>query len=97
MLATGSKDGCLFLWDIDPDTYKLTLNKCYEDHSCGVCYVSWSPDDRYIIVCGPEESNELWIWDVEVIIIILMAFWVQVIYMSLGILLLSNNIIFLSN
>lgn len=64
-LATGSKDGCLFIWNVDPQTYKLTLNKCYEDHSCGVCYVSWSPDDRFLIVCGADESNELWIWDIE--------------------------------
>jgi len=64
-LATGSKDGCLFIWDIDPQTYKLTLNKCYEDHSCGVCFVAWSPDDRYLIACGSEEGNELWIWDIE--------------------------------
>jgi len=64
-LATGSKDGCLFIWDVDPNTYRLTLNKCYEDHSCGVCYVAWSPDDRHLIACGAEESNELWIWDIE--------------------------------
>ena len=27
--------------------------------------ISWSPDDRYVIICGTEESTELWIWDVE--------------------------------
>jgi len=64
-LATGSKDGCLFIWDVDPTTYKLTLNKCYEDHTCGVCYVAWSPDDQYLIACGADDSNELWIWDIE--------------------------------
>jgi len=64
-LATGSKDGCLFIWDVDPVTYRLTLNKCYEDHTCGVGWVTWSPDDRYIIACGTEESTELWIWDIE--------------------------------
>jgi WD repeat-containing protein 26 len=65
-LATGSKDGCLIIWDVDPITYKLTLNKSYEDHSCGVGWVSWSPDDKYLIVCGSDESSDLWIWDVEV-------------------------------
>jgi WD40 repeat protein len=65
-LATGSKDGCLVIWDVDPDTYKLTLNKSYDDHSYGVALVAWSPDDRYLIVCGTEECSELWIWDIEV-------------------------------
>lgn len=64
-LASGSKDGCLIIWDVDPETYKLTLNKTYEDHTCGVALIAWSPDDRYVIVCGTEESTELWIWDIE--------------------------------
>jgi WD40 repeat protein len=64
-LASGSKDGCLCIWDVDPETYKLTLNKTYEDHTCGVALITWSPDDRYVIVCGTEESTELWIWDIE--------------------------------
>lgn len=64
-LASGSKDGCLIIWDVDPETYNLTLNKTYEDHTCGVALISWSPDDRYVIICGTEESTELWIWDVE--------------------------------
>ena len=65
-LASGSKDGCLIIWDVDPNTYKLTLNKAYDDHVCGVAFVAWSPDDRYVIVCGTEECSELWIWDVDV-------------------------------
>jgi WD40 repeat protein len=64
-LASGSKDGYLIVWDVDPETYRLTINKTYEDHSCGVALIEWSPDDRYIMVCGTEESTELWIWDVE--------------------------------
>ena len=60
-LATGSKDGCLCVWDADADTYKVTLNKCYEEHTTGVGFVVWSPDDRYLIACGTEESTELWI------------------------------------
>ena len=65
-LATGSKDGCLYIWDVDADTYRVSLNKCYEEHTTGVGYVAWSPDDRYLIACGTEESTELWIWDIEV-------------------------------
>lgn len=64
-LATGSKDGVLIIWDVDPNTYKLTINKSYEEHTCGVSLAVWSPDDRYLIVCGTEECSELWIWDIE--------------------------------
>ena len=65
-LASGSKDGCMIIWDVDPVTYKLTLNKTYEDHTCGVGHIAWSPDNRYVIVCGTEECTEVWIWDIEV-------------------------------
>jgi hypothetical protein len=56
----------MIIWDVDPLTYKLSINKSYDDHSCGVAYISWSPDDKYVLVCGTEECSELWIWDVEV-------------------------------
>jgi WD40 repeat protein len=65
-LATGSKDGTLIIWDVNPLTLKVTLNKSYDEHTCGVGWISWSPDDRYVIVCGTEECTELWIWDIEV-------------------------------
>jgi WD40 repeat protein len=34
-------------------------------HSYGVSYLAWSPDDEFIIVCGPDDSSELWIWNTE--------------------------------
>lgn len=74
-LATGSKDGCMIVWDVDPLTYKLTLNKTYEDHTCGVGHIAWSPDNRYVIVCGTEECTEVWIWDIEVSSLATTLFW----------------------
>ncbi|RNA03906.1 WD repeat-containing 26-like [Brachionus plicatilis] len=65
LLATGSKDGCLIIWDVDPDTYKLTINKTYDEHTHGASVVVWSPDDQYLIVCGTEDCSEIWIWDIE--------------------------------
>ena len=44
---------------------QINFKQIFIDHSCGV-WVLWSPDDRYIIACGTEESTELWIWDIEV-------------------------------
>jgi len=64
-LASGSKDGSLIIWDVDEETYKLTMYKSFDEHTCGVALITWSPDDRYLIVCGTEECTEIWIWDVE--------------------------------
>jgi WD repeat-containing protein 26 len=62
-LASGSKDGTLIIWDVNLQTFKLTHNKTYDEHTNGVAYMVWSPDDHYLIVCGTEECSELWIWD----------------------------------
>ena len=37
-----------------------------ERHTHGVSYLSWSPDDKHLIVCGTDDCAELWIWHVEV-------------------------------
>lgn len=37
-----------------------------EGHSFGVGHLAWSPDDTYLIACGPEDCSELWIWNTEV-------------------------------
>ena len=37
-----------------------------EGHSYGVGHLDWSPDDTYLIACGPEDCSELWIWNIEV-------------------------------
>lgn len=42
------------------------VKNTFEGHSYGVAYLSWSPDDTYLIACGPEDCAELWIWNTEV-------------------------------
>lgn len=64
-LATGSKDGTLIIWDVDLVTHQVLYRRCFEGHSYGVSYLAWSPDDEFVIVCGPEDSSELWIWNTE--------------------------------
>lgn len=64
-LATGSKDTTVLIWDVHPDTCTLTLHKTLEGHSYGAAYLSWSPDSKRLLACGPEESPEVWLWDVE--------------------------------
>ncbi|CAH1791472.1 unnamed protein product [Owenia fusiformis] len=64
-LATGSKDGTLIIWDVDQNTYNLKLRRTFEGHNYGVSYIAWSPDNIYIVACGPDDCSELWIWNVE--------------------------------
>ncbi|CAF1217874.1 unnamed protein product [Rotaria sp. Silwood1] len=64
-LATGSKDGYLHIYDVDMETYKMKLRKQFEGHSFGIGCIAWCPFSRYVIACGTDECNELWIWDVE--------------------------------
>ncbi|CAF1184669.1 unnamed protein product [Adineta steineri] len=64
-LATGSKDGYLHIYDVDMQTYKMKLRKQFEGHSFGIGCIAWCPFSRYIIACGTDECNEIWIWDVE--------------------------------
>ncbi|XP_040583152.1 WD repeat-containing protein 26 [Lepeophtheirus salmonis] len=64
-LATGSKDNTVIIWDFDPLTLKLKQNKTLTGHNRGVSYFAWSPDSTRLAVCGPEDSEEVNIWDVE--------------------------------
>ncbi len=40
--------------------------KTLEGHAYGVSYLAWSPDDAYLIACGPDDCSELWLWNVQV-------------------------------
>ncbi|CAH1960149.1 unnamed protein product [Acanthoscelides obtectus] len=64
-LATGSKDTNVIIWDVHPDSCTVTLKKVLEGHNYGAAYLSWSPDSSHLLVCGPEESPEVWLWNVE--------------------------------
>lgn len=48
------------------ETQQLKLMKTLEGHAYGVSYLSWSPDDVYLIACGPDDCSELWLWNVQV-------------------------------
>uniref|UniRef100_W5NG62 WD repeat-containing protein 26 n=1 Tax=Lepisosteus oculatus TaxID=7918 RepID=W5NG62_LEPOC len=64
-LATGSKDTTVIIWQVDTDTHQLKLLKTLEGHAYGVSYLAWSPDDNYLIACGPDDCSELWLWNVQ--------------------------------
>jgi len=62
-LASGSKDTTVVVWDVSNEDVRIL--RTLEGHSYGVAYIAWSPDDKYLIACGPEDCAELWIWNVE--------------------------------
>ncbi|TKS81537.1 WD repeat-containing protein 26 [Collichthys lucidus] len=64
-LATGSKDTTVIVWHIDMETQQLKLLKTLEGHAYGVSYLAWSPDDTYLIACGPDDCSEMWLWNVQ--------------------------------
>uniref|UniRef100_A0A673B5R4 WD repeat-containing protein 26 n=1 Tax=Sphaeramia orbicularis TaxID=375764 RepID=A0A673B5R4_9TELE len=64
-LATGSKDTTVIVWHVDTETHTLKLMKTLEGHAYGVSYLAWSPDDAYLIACGPDDCSELWLWNVQ--------------------------------
>eukprot|EP00088_Acartia_fossae_P019152 TRINITY_DN2112_c0_g2_i2.p1 TRINITY_DN2112_c0_g2~~TRINITY_DN2112_c0_g2_i2.p1 ORF type:complete len:700 (-),score=119.52 TRINITY_DN2112_c0_g2_i2:286-2385(-) len=63
-LATGSKDCTVIIWKFDPKTLKLTNDKVLEGHSQGVSFFAWSPDSTKLAVCGPEDSPEVFVFDI---------------------------------
>ncbi|KAJ8971443.1 hypothetical protein NQ314_000700 [Rhamnusium bicolor] len=64
-LATGSKDTNVIIWDVNPDTCTISLRKVLEGHNYGAAYMSWNPDSTHLIACGPEESPEVWLWNID--------------------------------
>ncbi|XP_032671548.1 WD repeat-containing protein 26 isoform X3 [Odontomachus brunneus] len=64
-LATGSKDMTVIIWDVDPETLKVTHRKTLEGHTYGVALIAWSPDSTHLIACGPEDCPELWLWNID--------------------------------
>ena len=48
------------------ESHQLKLLRTLEGHAYGVSYLAWSPDDVYLIACGPDDCSELWLWNVQV-------------------------------
>lgn len=57
---------CLNGISLFQDTHQLKLLKTLEGHAYGVSYIAWSPDDNYLVACGPDDCSELWLWNVQV-------------------------------
>lgn len=64
-LATGSKDSTVIIWQVDQESFQLKQVRTLEGHAYGASYLAWSPDDVHIIVCGPDDCFELWLWNAQ--------------------------------
>ncbi|KAH0288773.1 WD domain-containing protein [Aureobasidium namibiae CBS 147.97] len=60
MLATASKDNTVIIYDTTSWMPISRLNQQKPHNECGVCYVSWSPDDTYILACS--QARELTVY-----------------------------------
>ncbi|CAK8692223.1 unnamed protein product [Clavelina lepadiformis] len=65
MLATGSKDSYVIIWNVDPVTHRVTHARSLTGHTYGVGFLAWNPTDTHIIACGTEEASELWLWNAQ--------------------------------
>ncbi|KAI4874173.1 hypothetical protein NFI96_025452, partial [Prochilodus magdalenae] len=65
LAQAGCVSGAAGLLDTTQDTHQLKLWRTLEGHAYGVSYLAWSPDDTYLIACGPDDCSELWLWNVQ--------------------------------
>ncbi|XP_022899945.1 WD repeat-containing protein 26 [Onthophagus taurus] len=64
-LATGSKDCNVIIWDVHPETCTISPRKTLDGHNYGIAYIAWNPDSIHLVACGPEDSQEVWLWNTE--------------------------------
>lgn len=64
MLASASSDNSIIIWDTRrwKMIMRLSENSAMPDVQ-GICYVAWSPDDRYLLSCS--KGNDLTVYDIK--------------------------------
>lgn len=64
-LATGSKDTTVIIWDVDPQKQAVKVRRTLDGHQYGISYLQWSPDSKYLLVCGSDDCPNAWIWNID--------------------------------
>ncbi|XP_019864282.1 PREDICTED: WD repeat-containing protein 26-like isoform X1 [Amphimedon queenslandica] len=61
-LASGCKDGQIFIWAIEPSERPKKSHSIKAQPS-GVTVLQWSPDDSLLLCCGAEDCTEVIVYD----------------------------------
>lgn len=64
-LASGGKGKHVCIFDFDPETMTLKFARSFDRRNHGVGNFAWSPDSTKLAVCGPEDCDEVLVWNVE--------------------------------
>lgn len=64
-LASGSKDTTVIIWDVEPEKNRIKMRRTLDGHSYGISFLQWSPDSKYLLVCGSEDCPNAWLWNIE--------------------------------
>jgi len=64
-LASGGKDKYVNIFDFDPESMTLKFARSLDRYNHSVAFFAWSPDSTKLAVCGPEDCDEVCVWNVE--------------------------------
>lgn len=64
-LATGGKDNLVVLYRVDMETLQCRKIRQMDGFSCGASFLAFSPNDELLAVCGPDDSSEVVIYEVQ--------------------------------
>ena len=64
-LATGGLNGQVIIWQLDEEAKILKEKRIIECSCYSISCLSWSPDDMYLLICGSDERQNLWVWNSE--------------------------------
>ncbi|RDD37740.1 WD repeat-containing protein 26 [Trichoplax sp. H2] len=62
-LATGSKDTSVIIWRLNNGKFEKVQK--FKDRADCVSFLAWSPDDKYLLICGPESVSDATVLNVE--------------------------------